>query len=110
MVLAGPDVLHRALAGGDEIDGMDDRAELPQRVLHARIVDRRPLDRDLDALRLLVDFVQSARDPVDAFEARQPHRHLDQGRLVRLQHVQHDPLDVGQRPVPPRDGIDGDVR
>jgi len=73
MVLAGPDVLHRALAGGDEIDGMDDRAELPQRVLHARIVDRRPLDRDLDALRLLVDFVQSARDPVDAFEARQPH-------------------------------------
>src|SRR5881296_393554 len=65
MVLAGPDVLHRALAGGDEIDGMDDRAELPQRVLHARIVDRRPLDRDLDALRLLVDFVQSARDPVE---------------------------------------------
>ena len=110
MVLAGPDILHRALAGGDEIDGMDDRAELPQGVLHARIVDRRSFNRDLDALRLLVDFVQRARDPVDTFEARQPNRHLNQGRLVGLQHVQHNPLDVGQRAVPPGDGFDGDVR
>src|SRR5437867_10530407 len=101
MVLAGADIFHRAFTGGDEIDGMDDGAELPQGVLHARIVDRRPLDRDLDALRFLVDFVQGAHDPVDAFEARQPNRHLDQGRLVRLQHIQHNPLDVGQRTVPP---------
>jgi len=110
MVLAGPDILHGALAGGDEIDGMDDCAELPQRVLHARIVDRRPLDRDLDALRLLVDFVQGARDPVDAFEARQPNRHLDQGRLVRFQHVQYNSFDIGQRMDTQEDGIDGNVR
>ncbi len=70
MVLAGADILHRPFAGGDEIDGMDDGAELPQGVLHARIVDRRPLDCDLDALRLLIDLIQGARDPVDAFEAR----------------------------------------
>ena len=110
MVLAGPDIFHRTLAGGDEIDGMDDCAELPQCVLDARIVDRRPFDRDLDALRLLVHFVQCTRDPVDAFEARQPNRHLDKGRLVGLEHVQHNPLDVGQRAVPPRGRIDGDVR
>ena len=110
MVLARPDILHRALSGGDEIDGMDDGAELPERVFHAGIVDRRPLDRDLDALRLLVHFVQGARDPVDAFEARQTNRHLHQGRFVGLQHVQYDPLDVGQRAVTPGDGIDGDVR
>jgi len=110
MVLARADIFHRALAGGDEIDGMDDRAELPQCVLDARIVDRRSLDRDLDALRLLVHFVQCTRDPVDAFEARQPNRHLDKGRLVGLEHVQHNPLDVGQRAVPPRGRIDGDVR
>lgn len=110
MVLTRPDILYGALSGGDEIDGMDDRAELPQRVLHARVVDRRPLDRDLDALGLLVHLVQGARDPVDAFEVRQTNRHLYQGRLVGLQHVQHNPLDVGQRTVTPGDGIDGDVQ
>ena len=110
MVLARPDILDGTLSRGDEIDGVDDGSELAKRLLDARIVDRGSFDRDLDALRLLVDLVQGARDPVDAFEARQANRHLDQGRLVRLQHVQHDPFDVGQREATPGGRFDGDVR
>lgn len=101
MVLPRPDVLHKALPRRHEVDGVNDRSELAQRVLDARIIDRRSFDRDLDVLRLLVDFIKCAADAVDAFEPRKSQRHLDERRLVRLQHVQDDPFDVGQQVAAP---------
>src|SRR2546427_149218 len=48
----------------------DQGRRVAQRVLDARVVDRGPFNRDLDALRLLVHLIQRACDPVDPFEAR----------------------------------------
>src|SRR5213079_603787 len=58
MVLRGPDIFDEALAGRHQVDGMDHRAHLPQGLLHARVGDPRALDRNLDAISLLIDFVE----------------------------------------------------
>src|SRR3989442_552447 len=101
VVLARPDILDETLPRRDEVDGVDDGAQLPERVLDARIVDRRAFDRDLDVLRVLVDFVERAAHAIHAFECRETERHLDEGRFVGLQNVQDDSLDVAQRVAAP---------
>src|SRR3989304_1466772 len=92
----GPHVLDEALPRGDDVDGVDHGPELAEGVLHALVVHGAALDRDLHALRVLVDLVEDAAHAVDPLEGAQAFRHLDERRLVRLEDVQDEPLDVSQ--------------